>query len=138
MAKARRARAKRTSGQVAGIGTDIVEVARVHKSLARTPGFARLAFSDGERAYCDGCAHPAEHYAARFAAKEAFLKAVGKGILQGVVLREIEVVRDEGGEPSLRLGKSAARAMAQRGGASALVSLSHAAGWAVAFVVVQR
>ena len=123
---------------VAGIGTDIVEVARVEKSLARTRSFALHVFTEAERAYCESCARPGEHYAARFAAKEAFLKAVGRGILQGIPLKEIEVVRDEGGEPALRLGPAAARALKQRGATQALVTLSHAGGSAVAFVLVQR
>lgn len=123
---------------VVGIGTDLVEVARLEKSLARTATFAQKVFTAGERATCEKRANPGEAYAARFAAKEAFLKAVGRGILDGIPLRQIEVVNEPSGEPRLVLGPAAQRAMEERGGRSALVSLSHAGGHAVAFVVVQR
>jgi holo-[acyl-carrier protein] synthase len=94
-------------------------------------------FSEAERAYCSGCASPEEHFAARFAAKEAFLKAVGHGILQGIPLREIEVIREGEGPPRLKLGPAAARALRESGARDALVTLSHAGGCAVAFVLVQ-
>ena len=123
---------------VVGIGTDLVEVARLEKSLKRTASFAEKVFTAGERATCEGRAHPGEAYAARFAAKEAFLKAVGRGILDGIPLQQIEVVNEATGEPRLVLGPAAQRAMEERGGTSALLSLSHAGGNAVAFVVVQR
>jgi holo-[acyl-carrier protein] synthase len=122
---------------VTGIGTDVVEIGRVARSLERTDGFAESIFTDAERAYCKGCARPAEHYAARFAAKEAFLKAVGHGIFQGIPLKQIEVVRDGDGAPRLQLGPAAARALEESGATDAMVSLSHAGGTAVAFVLVQ-
>jgi len=123
---------------VAGIGVDLVEVARLEKSLQRTAAFAAKVFSQAERDYCSRRARPGEALAARFAAKEAFLKAVGRGILDGIPLAQIEVVNADSGEPSLRLGPAARQALAERGGADALVSLSHAGGNAVAFVVVRR
>ncbi len=120
-----------------GVGTDIVEVERLERSLARGASFAETVFTDGERRFCESQARPAQHFAARFAAKEAFLKAVGRGVLDGVALRDIEVVREAGGRPSLRLGPSAAAALAAAGGTGApLVSLSHDGGMALAFVVV--
>ena len=118
------------------VGTDIVEVERLARSLRRQPAFATSVFSDEERLYCDAQARPAQHYAARFAAKEAFLKAVGHGVLDGVALPEIEVVRAPREAPALRLGPSAAAALADAGGRQALVSLSHDGGMAVAFVMV--
>ena len=121
---------------VVGIGTDVVEIERIGKSLARTPRFVERVFTAGERAYCEARARPAEHFAARFAAKEAFLKAVRKGILEGIPLTQIEVVREEGGAPSLKLGPAAAKALCEAGASRALVTLSHAGGTAVAFVLV--
>ncbi len=118
------------------VGTDIVGVERIARSLRRQPAFAREVFSPGERQYCDAQARPEQHYAARFAAKEAFLKAVGRGVLDGVPLVEIEVVRQPQGAPVLRLGPSAANALAGVGGRDVLVSLSHDGGMALAFVVV--
>ena len=123
---------------VAGIGTDLVEIARLHKSLARTKSFAEKVFTEAERDYCGKRANSAEAFAARFAAKEAFLKAVGCGIFDGIPLTQIEVVNAESGEPRLALGPAAKKAMRARGGTDALVSLSHAGGTAVAFVVVRR
>lgn len=124
-------------GRVAGIGTDIVEVDRIARSIARTRRFTETIFSESERAYCEARARPAEHFAARFAAKEAFLKAVGRGILEGIPLHEIEVVREGDAAPSLKLGPAAAQALRAAGAHDALVTLSHAGGCAVAFVLVQ-
>ncbi len=118
------------------VGTDIVEIARIGRSLRRQPAFAEAVFSEEERRYCDAQARPDQHYAARFAAKEAFLKAVGRGVLDGVALGEIEVTRAPDRAPSLRLGPTAAAALAAAGGREALVSLSHDGGMALAFVVV--
>ncbi|HEY3450019.1 MAG TPA: holo-ACP synthase [Myxococcales bacterium] len=141
MARARkdaRAAAAAAGTGVAGIGTDLVEVARLEKSLQRTKSFAERVFTKAERDYCGKRANSAEALAARFAAKEAFLKAVGRGILDGIPLLQIEVVNAESGEPRLELGPAARQAMRERGGTDALVTLSHAGGNAVAFVVVRR
>ena len=119
-----------------GLGVDIVEVSRMAASLARTPGFARLVFSEGERAFCEARPFPERHFAARFAAKEGFLKAVGRGILDGVPLREIEVVQPERGQPTLLLGPAAARALAAVGAREARVGLSRGARVATALVVL--
>jgi holo-[acyl-carrier protein] synthase len=118
------------------VGTDIVEIARIGRSLRRQPAFAEAVFSEEERRYCDAQARPDQHYAARFAAKEAFLKAVGRGVLDGVALGDIEVTRAPDRAPALRLGPTAAAALAAAGGREALVSLSHDGGMALAFVVV--
>ncbi|MGC4123144.1 MAG: holo-ACP synthase [Myxococcales bacterium] len=127
------------AGGVAGIGTDLVEVARLQKSLERTRSFAERVFTKGERDYCSKRARgAAEAFAARFAAKEAFLKAVGCGIFDGIPLTQIEVVNEPSGEPRLVLGPAARKAMQARGGTDALLTLSHAGGNAVAFVVVRR
>ena len=119
-----------------GVGTDIVEIARIARSLRRQPAFATAVFSAEERRFCEAQASPDQHYAARFAAKEAFLKAVGRGVLGGVALDEIEVRRSPDMLPELRLGPSAAAALAAAGGREAHVSLSHDGGMALAFVVV--
>jgi holo-[acyl-carrier protein] synthase len=118
------------------VGTDIVEIARIGRSLRRQPAFAAEVFSADERSYCDAQARPEQHYAARFAAKEAFLKAVGRGVLDGVALDEIEVTRSGDRAPAFRLGPTARAALTEAGGREALVSLSHDGGVALAFVVV--
>lgn len=119
-----------------GVGTDIVSIARLDRSLSRGAAFAESVFSDEERRFCDAQRRPAQHYAARFAAKEAFLKALGVGIFTGVALRDIEVQRDGDGAPRLRLGPTAAAALERAGGAAPLLSLSHENDLAIAFVVI--
>lgn len=119
-----------------GVGTDIVDVHRLAASLRRQGAFAETVFTGEERRFCEAQPHPERHYAARFAAKEAFLKALGLGVFSGVALQEIEVVREASGRPRLRLGPSAAAALRAVGGDDALVSLSHDGDMALAFVVV--
>ena len=121
---------------VIGIGTDVVEIDRIERSLRRER-FVEEIFGLRERSYCQARARPGQHFAARFAAKEAFLKALGRGVFSGVALREIEVVRDGDEAPRFELGPSAARALAEAGGRQALLSLSHAGNVATAFVLVQ-
>ncbi|MET0665545.1 MAG: holo-ACP synthase [Acidimicrobiales bacterium] len=94
-----------------GVGIDTVEVPRFRKVAARTPGIIDRLFTDAERTYCERRKDPTERYAARFAAKEAVMKALGVG-LGACEMAEIEVVRDEdSGAPALLLhGKAAALA----------------------------
>ena len=82
-----------------GLGVDIVEIERMRKILKRSPAFARKVFSAEERRYCDATAQPAVHYATRFAAKEAVLKALGTGFSQGIGARDVEVRRTSKGRP---------------------------------------
>lgn len=85
------------------LGVDIVEIERMRAILKRSPAFVRRAFSEDERAYCDSTAAPEFHYATRFAAKEAVLKALGTGFSQGVGIRDVEVVLDSKGKPRVAL-----------------------------------
>lgn len=89
-------------GQV-GLGVDIVEISRMKKILARTPRFSKKIFSEAEQKYCDSKPTPEIHYATRFAAKEAVLKALGTGFSEGIKPRDIEVVRNAKGKPSVAL-----------------------------------
>jgi len=99
---------------VLGVGVDLCDVDRMRRVLARTPGFVARVFTAGEQAYCREQRDPAERFAARFAAKEAVLKAMGVG-LGACAFREIEVVRAESGRPSLALHGSAAGLAEARG-----------------------
>jgi holo-[acyl-carrier protein] synthase len=119
-----------------GIGADVVSVSRLERSLTRTAGFAESVFTPQERVYCEAQRAPARHYAARFAAKEAFLKALGIGLWGGVALTDIEVRRGPGGAPALGLGPTAAAALSRTGGGAPLLSLSHDGDIALAMVVV--
>jgi holo-[acyl-carrier protein] synthase len=119
-----------------GVGVDLVDIERFSAKLARGGSFRAEVFSDAECGYCESQALPATHYAARFAAKEAFLKAVGRGLFEGIALNDIEVLRDRDAAPSLRLGPSASAALSAIGATEARVSLSHDGGLAIALVVV--
>ncbi|MBQ4333837.1 MAG: holo-ACP synthase [Myxococcaceae bacterium] len=119
-----------------GIGTDLVEVERMARSIARER-FVEEVFGPRERAYCESTARPGEHFAARFAAKEAFLKAIGVGLFSGVALADIEVVNEESGRPAFALGPSARAALERVGASEAFVTLSHVKSLATATVVVR-
>ena len=123
---------------IVGVGIDQVEVARMAGLLARRPERARgRLFTEGERARCDGRVEPAECYAVRFAAKEAFLKAVGTGWDGSVAWREMEVVSGPGGRPRLRVDGAAARRLRQAGASSIHLSCTHEAGVAAAVVILE-
>lgn len=122
------------SGQV-GLGVDLVEVDRMRRILVRTPSFARRVFSEDEVAYCESHVDPAMHYAARFAAKEAVVKALGTGFSQGIGFRDIEVVRDSKGRPAIALSNGAKQAADEMGVTDMPVSLSHTDNDAVACVI---
>lgn len=114
-----------------GIGLDLIEIARLERALERRPSLAARMFSDGEREYASRHGRPGRHLAARFAAKEAALKALGLG---GLRLHEVEV--EGGGDRPPRLvlhGEAAARAASE--GISLAVSLTHSHELAAAVVV---
>lgn len=119
-------------------GIDLVDIARLREVMGRHPRFAERVFTDGERAYCDQHPDPLPHYAARFAAKEAALKALGMGLSgMGIdrTLQDIELVRD-GGPPRLELSGRPAKMAASQHVASQAVSVSHDGGYAMASVVL--
>jgi holo-[acyl-carrier protein] synthase len=124
-----------TLGPVLGLGIDLCEIERLRESMTRTPGMRTRIFTAAEQEYCDRKRDPAERYAARFAAKEAVMKAMGIG-LGGCAVRDIEVVRDEGsGAPAVLLHASAAKVAAERGVAAWLLSLTHTGGFAQAAAI---
>ncbi|MBK9089611.1 MAG: holo-ACP synthase [Holophagales bacterium] len=122
---------------IVGIGTDLLDVGRMAGELAREgAGFRDDVFTTGEIAYCEAHAHPARHFAARFAAKEACWKALGVPG-DGVSLRDVEVEKPEAGPPRLVL-RGRANAVAEALGVKrALVSLSHTSTLAQASVVLE-
>ncbi|MBZ5858872.1 holo-ACP synthase [Flavihumibacter profundi] len=123
---------------ILGTGIDIVEVQRIAEKIAKGQGFRELVFSPGEIAYCEKKAHPDQHFAARFAAKEAFLKALGSGWLNGTAFHEIEIVHDAKGQPNLRLIGQTAETLAPYGIKRIHVSLSHQASMATAIVILEN
>jgi len=119
---------------IVGMGTDLVDVDRLRLALGRRPTLAARIFTTAERAYCDAQHDPAESFAARFAAKEAVMKALHVG-LGDFELRDVGVVRAASGEPSLVLTGKAEALAAERGVTSWMVSLSHTASTAIAVVI---
>lgn len=111
-------------GQV-GLGLDVVKIERMREILDRTPSFARRIYSDQEQAYCNSKAVPAIHYATRFAAKEAVLKALGTGFSEGIGPRDVEVRRGSKGRPYVVLHGRAREVAAEMGVSELPISLSY-------------
>lgn len=109
-----------------GIGIDLIEVSRIRDLLTRHgERFKQRTFTDEEIRYCDGCADPAIHYAARFAAKEAVAKALATGLADGVTWKDIEVTRSANGAPGIALHGQASDLAKRHGASRVLVSLTH-------------
>ncbi len=123
---------------ILGVGLDVVETDRVARALA-THGrrFEERVYTPAELAECEQRADRAQALASRFAAKEAFLKALGTGSAQGLSFRQVEVVRGDGGHPVLRLTGSAAAEARRRGVRQLHVSLTHEPGLAAAVVILE-
>ena len=121
-------------GQV-GLGVDLVEIDRMRKVLERTPRFAMRVFTEAERGYCEERPDPATHYAARFAAKEAAVKALGTGFSDGIGFSDVEVVSNAKGRPLLILHGKAAEMAYDMGVTDMPLSISHTDNDAVACVI---
>jgi holo-[acyl-carrier protein] synthase len=119
---------------ITGLGVDIVEIERMSNALERHPGMKARLFSEAERAYCDKRSKPEVHYALRFAAKEAVLKALGTGF-SGMRFTDVEVVRENSGRPVPRLSGRAAERAAELGIVEMHLSLSFTHTTAVASAV---
>jgi holo-[acyl-carrier protein] synthase len=123
---------------VIGLGTDLIEIARIERSLARFgEAFLRRVYTPGEIAYCMAKKNSAESLAARFAAKEAGAKALGTGISRGVSWRELEVRRAPGRRPELHFSGRAAEIAQHLGIRRVSLSLSHSRELSIAFVVAE-
>ena len=130
-----------TDGVIAGIGVDACEIARLKRALAGPAGarFKRRVFTAGEQAYCDARGRARyESYAARFAAKEAAMKALGTGWGQGLGFTDVEVTREGEAAPRLVLHGEAARRAASLGIARCHLSLTHTRTTATAWVLCER
>ncbi|MBC7904257.1 MAG: holo-ACP synthase [Gemmatimonadaceae bacterium] len=122
---------------IRGIGTDMIEVERVESKIRKESGFRELVFSPAEIAYCETKTNKYQHYAARFAAKEAFFKALGTGWVNGSAFNEVEIINDEKGKPELYLRQGTYDLMNTFRIKRIMVSLSHLDKMAVAFVVIE-
>jgi holo-[acyl-carrier protein] synthase len=121
-----------------GIGTDIIEVARIRGVMEKDIGFREKIFSSDEIAYCETKKFKYENYAARFSAKEAFMKAIGTGWRFGIRFADIEVIHDEYGKPLIRLYGKAEELARIEGISEIHVSLSHVKEMAIAVVTVEK
>src|SRR5258706_5778327 len=123
---------------IVAIGIDIIEVVRIREVLLRTPRFAERVFTSAERAYCDSRgAVSAQHYAARFAAKEAALKALQTGWRGGIGWQDVEVASRENGAPYLIFTGQVKELFDQSGATATHLSLSHTSEHAIAEVVLE-
>jgi holo-[acyl-carrier protein] synthase len=123
---------------VVGVGTDLTEIGRIERSIARFGGrFLERVFTAGERAYCLRKKSSAESFAARFAAKEAGAKALGTGISRGVSWLEFEVRREPGQRPTLHLSGRAEELAKELGIGPISLSLTHSRELAMAVVVME-
>jgi len=124
---------------IVSIGIDIVEVYRIRDTIARTPRFAERVFTEDERAYCEakGVA-AAPSYAGRFAAKEAFLKALKTGWRGKITWHDVEILSDEQGVPSIEVKGEAMRLLGDLGVSNIHLSISHTAEHAVAQVIFEK
>jgi holo-[acyl-carrier protein] synthase len=124
---------------IQGIGIDMVENDRIEKIIRKWgQKFLQRVFSEEEINYCGRHIQASIHYGARFAAKEAFLKALGVGLGMGVKLRDIEVVHDDNGKPDLLLQDGASLQIKKRKIKKIHLSLTHTKNYATAIVLLEK
>jgi holo-[acyl-carrier protein] synthase len=123
---------------IIGVGIDMVEIARMEDKVSTSTGFREKVFSKSEIEFCESKKEKAQHYAARFAAKEAFLKATGKGLLLGYNLSDIEVTSDESGKPGIALHGSFAIQAKENSWNKIHLSMTHVKAMASAVVVIEQ
>ena len=123
---------------IVGTGIDIAEVPRIRQAIARFGDrFLHRIYTAGEIRYCDSKANRVERYAARFAAKEAAMKALGTGWSHGVRWRDCEVLRMPGGRPTIAFHGRAGEIATKLGVKNAALSISHTAEQAIAQVILE-
>ncbi len=123
---------------IVGTGIDIAEVPRIRHSIERFgPRFLQRIYTAGEMRYCDSKANRVERYAARFAAKEAAMKALGTGWNHGVRWRDCEVIRMPGGRPTMKFHGKAGEFAARLGVKNIALSISHTEEQAIAQVILE-
>ncbi len=127
-------RAPTVAGGVLGIGADIIECERIERMLDKHGDtFRRRVYTVGEIDYCAGRKAEAQHYAGRWAAKEAVLKSLGTGWAHGIQWTDVEVVNQQGGKPNIVLSGRAKQISEQLGIREIMISISHCRSYAVAY-----
>ena len=123
---------------IASIGTDIVEVCRIEEKIARSDFFKAHVFSENEIAYCEKQKKPFIHFAARWAVKEAYLKAYGVKFIGNHRLPEIETIHNEDGKPFLKLNGKALEDFKEKKFTNIHLSISHTDSLAIAYVIIEN
>lgn len=123
---------------ITGVGIDIIEVERVASKIGKEQGFREMVFSKEEIDYCESKTHKFEHYVARFAAKEAFFKALGTGWAKGTAFNEINIFNNELGKPEITLIGETANTLQHLQDSKINISLSHLKNIAAAIVVIEE
>lgn len=125
--------------EILGIGVDITECLRIAKMIERHADlFINRVFTPGEIAYCQKRKQATQHFAGRWAAKEAVLKALGTGWRQGISWRDVEVCNEAGGRPTIVLHGGAKQAAEELGADQVLISISHCRTHATAYALAVR
>ena len=123
---------------ILGIGTDLVDVARIRKTIADYgERFVNRVYTEAERAYSSSKANAAERFAARFAAKEAAMKAIGTGWRRGVTWKDFEILNERSGRPTLRFSGMGLQIAKQMGVKRTSISLTHTSEIAMATVILE-
>ena len=123
---------------IQGVGIDIIEISRIEQIIryGREP-LLRKVFTEKEIEYCESKKRKYEHYAVRFAAKEAFFKALGQGWRDGVSWKDVEVTIDKVGKPGVKVEGKTKELFEEMKAKRALLSLSHSEGYALAQVILE-
>lgn len=123
---------------IAGLGIDMVSIGRIAEKVNK-PEFKQAVFTEGEIRYCESAANKMQHYAVRFAAKEAFLKATGKGLSYDINgLKEIEVFHEPNGHPAIKLNGSFEVMKNRENWIGIHVSMTHEGDHATAIVILEK
>lgn len=122
---------------IIGIGIDLIEIEKIAKDL-HSEVYLRKVFTEAEIALCKTSVNSAERFAGRFAAKEAFMKAIGRGIRQGVWFTQIEVLNHESGQPYVQVSGAAEVRLRELGAMNIYVSITHTKNAAAAVVLLEN
>lgn len=121
-----------------GIGTDLIENNRIKEKISKLPGLKEKIFTKNEIKYCEAKRYPFQHYSARFAGKEAILKAMGTGWSKGFKFNEIEILNDEKGKPFVKVYGKVKKFFNQNKITSVQISMSHIKKFAKAVVILEK
>lgn len=123
---------------ILGTGIDIVKMIRINDTIERFGDrFIKRVFTEGEAAYCERKRISHQHYATRFAAKEAFLKALGTGLSKGIGWKDVEVVREKGKRPTIAVHGKAREIFIEKKVKNVFLSLTHEGDYGVAEVILE-